>query len=70
MAKKPTIAARASAPVAEVAKPADPLTVTIHGAGTVPIYANGAMRRVSKGSAIRVSKSEKAFLDYAGVKYR
>lgn len=64
MAKKP------ARPWAKASGIAEPLVVTIDGAGTIPLYADGAMRRVDRGAAVEVSEAEKAFLDYSGVKYR
>lgn len=56
-AKKP-----APKPVA-TAKPArDPNTVTIKGEGTIPVYADGAMRRLDRGKPVKVSTAELAFL--------
>ncbi|TIW28677.1 MAG: hypothetical protein E5V63_04140 [Mesorhizobium sp.] len=43
-------------------KPADPDTITIKGEGTIPVYADGAMRRLPKGEPVKVSAAELAFL--------
>ena len=44
-------------------KPAgDPDTVTIKGTGTIPVIADGAMRRLPKGKPVKVSAAELAFL--------
>lgn len=45
------------------AKPArDPGTVIIKGEGTIPVYADGAMRRLERGKPVKVSAAELAFL--------
>lgn len=44
-------------------KPArKPGTIIIKGEGTIPVYADGAMRRLPKGEPIKVSAAELAFL--------
>lgn len=68
-------AAPKAAPKAKAAKPAKkaaapaakPGTVTIPGKGTVPIYGDGAMRRVERGVPIKVSDAERAFIKRAGL---
>lgn len=45
------------------------LVVKISGSGTIPIIADGAMRRVPAGKAIKVSPAEKAYLDRNNVSY-
>lgn len=46
-----------------VEKPArKPGTVIIKGEGTIPVYGDGAMRRLPKGKPVAVSQAELAFL--------
>ncbi|WP_191126152.1 hypothetical protein [Mesorhizobium sp. B2-1-2] len=54
-APKPQKAAKATAP-------AKPGTIIIKGEGTIPVYADGAMRRLPKGKPVAVSAAELAFL--------
>jgi hypothetical protein len=42
-------------------------TVTIKGKGTIPVYGDGAMRRLPKGEPVKVSAAELAFLKRAKV---
>lgn len=43
-------------------KKAQTVTVTIAGEGTIPLVADGAMRRVARGQPVEVTKAEKAVL--------
>lgn len=44
-------------------KPArKPDTIIIKGKGTIPVYAEGAMRRLPRGEPVEVSAAELAFL--------
>ncbi|TIV83793.1 MAG: hypothetical protein E5V64_06405 [Mesorhizobium sp.] len=50
-------------PAAKPAAPArKPGEIIIKGEGTIPVYADGAMRRLPKGEPIKVSAAELAFL--------
>jgi hypothetical protein len=61
--KKPAAKPEAPAKAATAAKPArDPNTVTIKGEGTLPVFGDGAMRRLPKGKPVKVSAAELAFL--------
>lgn len=62
-------AKQTEAPKAKVDKQAaKPGTVTIEGKGTIPVVADGAMRRLPKGEPVEVSDAEFASLKRAGVK--
>ena len=51
------------------AKPKKPAIITIAGDGTVPLIADGAVRRVQRGKKVEVSDAEIAYLKHAGVKF-
>jgi hypothetical protein len=52
------------------AKPArKPGTITIEGKGTIPIHADGAMRRLPRGEPVKVSAAELAFIERSGIKF-
>jgi hypothetical protein len=51
-------------------KPArKPGAITIKGEGTIPVYGNGAMRRLPKGVPVEVSAEERAYLKRAKVAF-
>lgn len=66
MAKAPKKTAAAS-PAAAPAKEAQARTITIKGKGTVPLLADGAMRRVSRGVPIEISEAELAYIESNGI---
>jgi len=43
--------------------------IKIEGSGKLPVYGDGAMRRVSAGRFVKVSEAEKAYLDRNSVPY-
>lgn len=45
------------------------LVVKIEGSGKIPVYGDGAMRRVATGRPVKVSPAEKAFLDRSSVRF-
>lgn len=38
------------------------MKIKIKGTGTIPVYADGAMRRIEKGVSVEVSAKEAAYL--------
>jgi hypothetical protein len=56
---KPAKGKGKAAPVKPARKPG---TIIIKGKGTIPVYGDGAMRRLPKGEPVTVSAAELAFL--------
>lgn len=50
-------------------KASKPLIVTIDGEGTIPLVADGAMRRVARGERIEITAAELAYLKASGVEF-
>lgn len=50
-------------------KAAKPSTIIIKGEGTIPVYVDGAMRRLPRGVPIEVSAEERAVLKRGKVKF-
>lgn len=51
------------------AKQQKPAIVKIAGEGTIPLIADGQMRRVRCGAKVEVNTAELAYLKAAGVKF-
>ncbi|ESZ60651.1 hypothetical protein NL532_24070 [Mesorhizobium sp. C120A] len=69
-AKGSAVPAPKAAKKPATAKPArKPGTITIEGKGTIPIHADGAMRRLPKGEPVKVSAAELAFIERSGIKF-
>jgi ABC-type hemin transport system substrate-binding protein len=63
-ATKAAAAHKAAKPASKPAlKAAKPGTIIIAGEGTVPIYGDGAMRRVPRGVPIDVTDAERSFIE-------